>query len=57
MSSKKSCSMCKKEKIVTKFSRDSRSKDGLRSECKLCQCKVQLKSIKKRIKTLQQEGY
>jgi len=34
----KTCTKCKKAKLITEFHRDSKRKDGRRSQCKECQC-------------------
>ena len=41
MSNKKICTKCKSEKEIKKFSKNRRTKDGLRSWCKVCIAKYQ----------------
>lgn len=37
MSDTKTCSRCKEERLLKEYTVDSRSRDRLRSECKICQ--------------------
>ena len=48
----KECSKCKKTFAITNFSGEKRAKDGLRSECKICQYEMNIKSLTKKVEEI-----
>lgn len=53
---KKVCSRCLNDMVLaTNYNRDIRTRDGYRSECKLCQYESQLKHLSKKVKRMKED--
>jgi len=51
----KQCTKCASKMKLSSFNKDKRSKDGYRSECRLCHYIMQADSLVKKIKELEDE--
>jgi transposase-like protein len=56
MTKKKVCCRCGLDKPINDYARDVRNKDKYRYECKLCQYKSQIKSLTKKVETMEESN-